>query len=213
MSKVSNKDGRQLNQLKRVSMKINYAMTLTLALCFWAGAAGAFDGESIRFSNPTDPRYAVDITFKGKVFKPPIDVLDRKTIEKNLEYQRFKGFFNQVYERNRQGDTASVLSIWHPQDRDAIQAAMDDVSLKKNKEQFKAMTSMRLRMIVQFGDYYICLVETTIAGQAPLVMKYPVTQYKGELVLTNGLNGDYFYELISHYMDQTNFGALLGQQR
>lgn len=194
-------------------MKINYVMTLALALCFWAGAARAFEGESIRFSNPTDPRYAVDITFKGKIFKPTLDVLDRKAIEKNSEYQRFKDFFSQVYERNRQGDAASVLSVWHPKDRDTIKSAMDAAALKQNKAQFEAMVSLKLNMVIQYGSYYICLVETTVQGQAPLVMKYPITQYKGELVLTNGLNGDYFYELISHYMDQTNFGALLGQQR
>lgn len=194
-------------------MKNFHVMALTLALFLWVSAVEAFDSEAIRFSNASDLQNAINISFKGKVFKPALDVLDNKGVKTASEYQRFSDFFRRVYERNRAGDAVSVLTIWHPKDRDTIKSAMDDAALKQNKAQFEAMVSLKLNMVIQYGSYYICLVETTVQGQAPVVMKFPVTQYKGELLLTNGLNGDYFYEMISHYLDQTNFRELLIQQR
>lgn len=105
-----------------------------------------------------------------------------------------------------------MLSIWSPKDRETIRSAMDDESIAKNKTLFESITAIKIKVIIQFGGFYICLVELSMQGQTPFVMKYPVTEHQGELVLSNGLNGDYFYELMSHYLDETNFRALLNER-
>ncbi len=183
--------------------------TLYAVLLFYAGSSFAFDGEVIQFVHSSDPANKVAFSFNGKQFKPPLDILKTKGVVRNAEYRRFQEFFKFLYERNKEGSAESVLEVWHPQDHAEISSGMDADALEKNKAQFNFVTGMRLNMILQYGKYYICLVEMTMQGQEPFVMKYPVADYKGRLYLTNAMNGDYFYEIISHYLDETNFKPLL----
>ena len=185
---------------------------VSLSACLLVQGVSAFEVETIRYTHSTNSMNDVSMDFKGKVFKPSLDVLNPKGVVRDAEYKRFQEFFKKLYERNTQGTESAIISVWHPHDHNEIRKAMDKPSLEKNKATFNAMTSMKINMIIHFGSYYICFVETVMPGQSPSVLKFPVTEYQGELVLTNGLNGDYFYELISHYLDETNFRPLLEQK-
>jgi len=186
------------------------SLILALVLCF-AGPTHGFDQETIEYVHPSDRYHSVRVLFDGKVFEPPLEILKKDAIAQNAEFRRFQEFFKKLYEQNKKGDRDAILGIWHPDDHAAVRAMMDDASLEQNKNIFNAITAIRLKVVVQYGAYYITLVEMHLPGQDPMVMKYAVGEYRGELRLSNGLNRDYFYELISHYLDDTNFGRLLQQ--
>jgi hypothetical protein len=163
------------------------------------------------FEHRSNPAHSVTVEFHGKVLEPPLPILEPKGAVKDNELQKFHAFFKKLHAMNVKGDKQSVLSVWSPDSRDEVATGMTDEALAQNKSQFAAIGAMALKIVIQFGNYYICLIEMSVSGQQSFVMKYPVAEHQGELYLTNGLNRDYFYELISHYLDRSNYETLLNQ--
>ena len=181
---------------------------LSLILFFCCANVLAFDEVSINYTAPGSEENKVRFQFNGKEFKPPLNILQASGAVRNEKYQKFQTFFKTVYEKNLEGSSSSILSVWHPNDREEVNQLMDDASLKKNQDRFKAIDKWQMIKIVQYGDYYICFVAMEIKPQPAYVIKYPVIGFDGELYLTNSLNGNYFYDMISHYLDETNFSNI-----
>ncbi len=181
---------------------------LLLALLLVMNAAVAFDGEKIRFYNAGQKENSVTIEFNGHTFNPPMETLNDSKIG-NPQYARFKAFFKDFHEMNSAGDPDSILSLWHPEERKEIRTRMDDESLRRNKDIAKNTSSMKLKMIIQYGDDYICLVEHSVFANEPFVVKHAVTEYQGKLYLTSTMEKDYFFQIISHYLDKQNYLPLL----
>lgn len=171
----------------------------------FACSAEAFEQQELRFCmEPACEKPDVAFVFRGLILKEPLNLLRQEPV-KDQELNRFKTFFHRLYEANRNGTKQDVLAIWNPAERKEIDKSVDAKSVQENKARFQALTDMRLKMIIEYSSYYICYVEMTFEGEKSFVMKFPVLRHENNLYLTNKLNGDYFYDNISHLLDKSHY--------
>jgi len=182
--------------------KIGTAAVLIMITCF--SQAFAFEKQVFVFAYEAGHTPNVSFSYVGKELVPPLDVL-KAGVVKDAEIRRFQQFFKKMYKANKHGTKDKILSIWNPGERSQIATAMDSQSLKDNMSRFKAITAMELRLIVQYANYYICYIGNSFDGGKKFVMKFPLVEVNNQLYLSNNLNGNYFYDNISSYLDKTNF--------
>ena len=163
----------------------------------------ALDQKELSFA-PVGGGPDVKMVFKGEILRPTYDVM-KASGASTESVKPFTDFFRVMYQANLSGKKDSILALWNPSEIQTIAAAIDDKTLGENTLRFKSLESLKLNMVVEYGKYYICFLETNYGAQGAFVMKFTVVKNNGKLLLTNALNGDYFYDNISHFMDKTNF--------
>ncbi len=181
-----------------------------LITLFYSIQAGAFEKKNISFENESNNKKRVEFVFLGEIFSPPLNLFSKKEVKKN-EIRQFFDFFKKLYDVNKNGTKKDILLLWSPLERLQLEKEIDIKAFEQNKERFNAISAMQLKMIIEYGDYYICYVNTEFVTGDNVVMKYPVMKIKGNLFLSNKLNGDYFYDVISHYLDKENFSSILNK--
>lgn len=180
---------------------INICIVLVALVSF---SVEAFQKQEIRFSLGADQKPDVSFVFTGLILKEPIDLLN-KGVVKDAELKKIHAFFQQLYEANRNGGKSDVLAIWNPDERKELDKSIDAKGAEQNKARFQALSGMSLKMIIEYAAYYICYVQMDFSGEKSFVMKYPILKAKDHLYLTNKLNGDYFYDNISHLLDKAHY--------
>jgi len=175
-----------------------------ISAIFLAPKVYAFEKQEMVFSVDGEQKTEVLFSYTGKLVRPPMDLL-KDGIVKDVELGEFRRFFYTMYKNNKNGDKKDILSVWNPSERGQVEAGMDKESLNGNKSRFLAITAMKLKLIIKYADYYICYVANTFNGDRQYVMKFSLVKTDNKLYLTNKLNGDYFYDFISHYLDWENY--------
>ncbi len=176
---------------------------LIIGCMLMALEAAALDQKEISFG-PVGGGPEVKMVFKGEILRPTYDVM-KASGASTESVKPYTDFFRLMYQANLSGKKDSILALWNPSEIQTIAAAIDDKALAENTSRFKSLESLKLNMIVEYGKYYICFLETNYGAQGTFVMKFTVVKNNGKLHLSNALNGDYFYDNISHFMDKTNF--------
>jgi hypothetical protein len=179
-------------------------MNVTLKMCFvllWLVAFNvqAMEKQKLVFSAGPGKKPDVSFEFSGRVLAEALELL-QKDPSKDVELKKFQAFFKTLYDANKNGGKKDVLAIWNPDERKAVEQGIDEKSEVANKARFQSLTAMRLKMIMAYADYYICYIEMVFEGEKTFVMKFPLMTSNNNLYLTNKLNGDYFYDNISHHL-------------
>lgn len=165
----------------------------------------AFEKQEIVFSPKKDAGANVKFTFNGEILSPSLSVLKPGEVKRSEDLVKVILFLNKLYKANVDGSKEKILEVWDSADKTTVLLAMDDASLKANKERFSSIKDLRLKTLIEYGSKYICLVEVIMEGEKPFVMKFPIIKKSGDLYLTNSMNEDYFYSNLSHYVDSSNF--------
>jgi hypothetical protein len=169
-----------------------------------AAEALAMDKQKLVFATGLGKKPDVSFEFTGRVLAEPLDLLQKEPT-KDAELKKFQAFFKKLYTANKDGAKTDVLGLWNPDERKAIDQGTDAKSEADNKAKFQSITAMHLKMIMAYADYYICYVEMVFGGDKSFVMKFPLLTSNANFFLTNKLNGDYFYDNISHLLDRSNY--------
>ena len=89
---------------------------------------------------------------------------------------------------------------------------MTGAALAANTSRFEDITELLLERVIVYGDYVIAYVRTESAGVEGLSIKYPIKRQDGEYVLTNDLREDFFFSVLSTYIDEENMRALIDRR-
>lgn len=189
-------------------MPVRYLFSLLILMS--AGNVQAFPQQKLTFANETNKAMPVEFVFSGAKLSPSLDLLAQGVV-KDTELRPIQQFLQRMYKVNNEGGREDILAIWNPDERAGVKAEMTDELFNANRERFKAIAGMRLKMVMEYGSFYINFVEVDF-GSSKMVMKFPLTRVNGELYLTNRLNGDYFYDAISHFLDPSNYQVPPAQQ-
>ncbi len=172
-------------------------------LALFAMRTHAFEKQKITFENEANSSKKVEFQFDGKVFDPPLDLFSKKEV-KQPEARKIYDFFKRFYDVNKNGTKQDVLALWAPNERPQLEKDITEEMFANNRARFNAVTAMRVKMVIEYGNYYICYIGMEFPGHK-VVMKYPLLISDKELFLSNKLNGDYFYDTISHFLDRENY--------
>ena len=189
-----------------VSMR---ALVVFVSVLFFAHQASAFEKKQVKYENAANAENKVYFEFNGEIFDSPLDLFEDKEI-KQPDVKKIYDFFRRFYAANKDGAKKDVLALWNPGERPQIEKDLNDEAFSKNQARFKAMTGMKLKMIVDYGGFSICYIRMEFVGHK-VVMKYPLILNEKGMFLSNNLNGDYFYDAISHFLDSENYKDILGQ--
>jgi hypothetical protein len=184
-------------------MRLN-SLVVILAV-FFSMNAYAFEKQSLNFSLGQGKKPDVSFSFTGFIAEQPLELLDKKRLLKEAELKNLQVFFQKLYEANKNGTKDDILKLWNVEERKDLEKGIDAKSEEANKARFQALTNMRLKMVVEYSEFYICYLEMVFEGEKTFVMKFPLIKTNKELFLTNKLNGDYFYDNISHLLDKNHF--------
>jgi hypothetical protein len=166
--------------------------------------ANALEKQKLVFSVGQGKKPDVSFEFTGRVLAEPLDLLQKEP-SKDAELRKFQTFFKKLYDANKEGSRGDILDIWNPDERKEVNQGIDDKSEAANKAKFQSLNAMRLKKIIAYGDFYICYIEMVFVGGKNFVMKFPLVTANNNFYLTNKLNGDYFYDTISHLLDKSNY--------
>ena len=158
----------------------------------------AFEKQTIVYTVNGDSSNPISFNFNGKKFSPYLDV--QKEAGQAPDVLRFQRFLNRMWEVNKQGDKNSILSIWSPNDRSTIASQMTSEALQANREKFIALKNVRIKMIMAFGAYYVAYAEYEFHSSTKVTFKIPIEVQGEQLFLTNALNGNYFYDQVSDFI-------------
>jgi hypothetical protein len=179
----------RLINIKRFIMKYIYAFLVL----FYSFSVHSFEQNEIIFYAPEKKGKDIKFLFYGMEIKKPVSFVkaNKEPIDENIK--EFLGFFRVMYEANLKGGKDDILVLWDASDRKDIMAIMDDESLSANKARFSAIEDMKLKMIVEYGERYICFVSVFYEGDRKFEMNFPVVKRGEKMYLSNSLKDDYFY--------------------
>jgi hypothetical protein len=176
-----------------------------VAMCLLSWNSHALEKVEVTFvpASRGVPSDEVKLTFFGRTFDPPLNAITESKIAEQ-EIKPFYDFLRKIFVANSTGTKLAILGVWSPGEHAQVEKQMTATALESNRARFQSLTGFKLKMIVKYGAYHILFVQNEFQGQS-FVMKFPVKHVRGSLYLTNELNGDYFYDNISQYLDRSNY--------
>lgn len=164
-----------------------------LMVLFYCFSTHAFEQNEIIFSTKEKKGKPVKFIFYGAEVKVPASFVKGREGLSDENIKGFLVFLRTMYEANLKGGKEDILALWDSPDRKDILASMDDESLSANKARFSSIEDMKLNMIVEYGDRYICFVTVFFEGGRKFEMNFPVVRRGEAMYLSNSLKDDYFY--------------------
>ena len=147
-------------------------------------------------SDSSENQSRFEFDFRGAIYEEDLNLITSKTVDLPKEEKEVYEFLRKVRLANISGNIKELLAVWDEHERESIEkVASEKGLLEKNKSTYLAMTSMRIKTVIDYGNYYIALVDQSIPSGS-FVMKYPIVKRDDGLYLSNGLNGDPFFDFI-----------------
>ena len=163
----------------------------------------AFEKQKIIFSADNNQGKTVDFEFYGVLFSEPANVLKLKKNRVNLEEKGvfdIATFLKKIYDVNLSGKEEEILALWLPEVRKGLAEKADDNYYSVNKSRFNMIKKMELKMVMDYGEVFICYVLHDFGDSGIWMIPYQLKKTKNTFFLTDELNGDYFF---------SNIGSLL----
>ena len=176
-------------------------LLVILSLPISVFSAGPAVQSQIVFAPPGQTENPVTLKFNGKIYqdKSTFSEMTNKGAALNDEER----LVIKAIEVNTRGDRKELLSLWHPDERTALEPKINDPELyAKNVSLYKNVLSSRFMAMMRYGQFTLCFVEHELRGAGSYVKMYPIVKFNDRYYLSNKLSGDFFYENFSFQLSE-----------